>query len=177
VQSAAFSTSSSGILGGCLYAILHPFSARNLRTCTWISCHQAADHNDPIIRRNRGIQTIHILCCGSVLCPHTDCVVVVRRSVLGSFYAALETSVLTLMTQMTVRVTPPFNLTLLAVTGRMSSSVRDYVSKLLFATLRLTGPRNRVRRVGSDLELCHRRPPGYDTRQNVSAEWLPSSLT
>jgi hypothetical protein len=47
--------------------------------------------------------------------------------VLGSFYAALETSVLTFTTtQTSARVTPPFNPTLLAVTGRLSSSVREF---------------------------------------------------
>lgn len=52
-----------------------------------------------------------------------------------------------------------------------------YVSKFLFVTLRLTRTRNRVRRVGSDLELCHHRPPGYESKRTVSAEWSSSLLT
>jgi hypothetical protein len=51
------------------------------------------------------------------------------------FYPALETSVLTLTnTKVIAMVTPHFNLTLLVVMDRLSSSVRDfYVTKLLFA--------------------------------------------
>ena len=44
----------------------------------------------------------------------------------GSSYATLKTSVLTFTTQIIARVTPPSNLTLLAVTGRLSSSVREF---------------------------------------------------
>lgn len=134
VLSAAVST--PYIVGGYFYAILHSFSAPILRACMCISCHQAAGHNNPITRRNSGIQTIHVLCRDSILRPLTDIVLVVWRSVHESFYAALETSVLTFTTtQITVRVTPPFNPTPLAVMGRMSSTVRDFhIFKLLIAT-------------------------------------------
>ena len=140
MQSAVFSTSSSGTPAEWLplqYAIFHSSSARNLRTCTCISCHRATERtgNGPIIKPNRVIQTIHILCCGSLLSTFTDFVLVMRKSVFGSFYAALETSVLTLTnTKVIAMVTPHFNLTLLVAMDQLSSSVRDfYVTKLLFA--------------------------------------------
>ena len=93
-----------------------------------------------------------------------------RRSVLQSFYVALETSVFTFTTtQISAQVTPSFNLTLLAVMARVSSFVRDftYVSKLLLFPKAYKAP-NRVRRMGSDLELCHHCPPGYKSAQTVS---------
>ena len=58
---------SSEVLADCFHAILHSFSARNLRTCTCVSCHQAAGQYDPITSGNRGIQTIHILCSDGLL--------------------------------------------------------------------------------------------------------------
>jgi hypothetical protein len=89
--------------------------------------------------------------------------------VLGPFYAALDTSVLTSMTtQISARITPPSNLML---SGGDGSNIQFcswlYVSKLLFVTLRLTRARYRV---GSDLELCHHRPPGCESNKTVSAE-------
>jgi hypothetical protein len=42
------------------------------------------------------------------------------------------------------------------------------IFRLSFTTQGLTGGRNRVRWVGSLLELGHRRPPGYGSNTHVS---------
>lgn len=71
------------------------------------------------------------------------------------------------------KVTPPFNLTLPAVMGQLSSTVRDFLFLDYDLQPRgLTGGLNRVRWVGPLLEHRHRRPPGYKSKGNVSVGWV-----
>ena len=71
------------------------------------------------------------------------------------------------------KVTPPFNLTLPAVMGRLSSTVRDFLFLDYHSQPRgLTSGLDRVRWVGPLLELRHRRPPGYKSKRNVSVGWV-----
>ena len=74
------------------YAVSHSSSAGTLWTRVRRGCgHQATGHNDPIVSGDQVIQTIRALCSHGLVSTLTDFVLVVRRSVFGSFYTAFGT--------------------------------------------------------------------------------------